>query len=124
MATFEQTSRNLDDSMEDVKRTGRRVARNVRVAGEASSQDIRALLDELDDSLRSGTDTDIDALRARLTEQLANARTVFDDAQDNVRDRVRTAVAMTEDRIQDRPWESVGIVAGIAFLVGVIVGRG
>jgi ElaB/YqjD/DUF883 family membrane-anchored ribosome-binding protein len=124
MATFEQAGRDIDSDVADAKRAGRRVARNVRIAGNNASDDVRALLDELDDSLRNGKDTDIEALRTRLGAQLARARAVFDDAQDTVRDRLQLAIAATEDRIQDRPWETLGAVAGIAFLLGVIAGRG
>ena len=124
MSNFEQAGRDIDDNVADAKRAGRRVARNVRVAGRDAGDDVRALLDDLDNSLRNGSDTDVDALRLRLGDQLAKSRAMFEDAQDNVRDRFQSAVAATEDRIQDRPWETLGAVAGIAFLLGVIAGRG
>jgi len=40
-----------------------------------------------------------------------------------VRARIDSAVSATEDHIHQRPWETVGAVAGIAFLLGIIAGR-
>jgi ElaB/YqjD/DUF883 family membrane-anchored ribosome-binding protein len=123
MGSFEQAGRDLDDDVTDAKRIGRRVARNVRIAGNNASDDVRALLDELDESLRETKDTDVEALRTRVNAQLARARAVLEDAQDNVRDRVQSAIAATEDRFQDRPWETLAAAAGIGFVLGVLVGR-
>lgn len=123
MGTFEQAGRDLDDDVTDAKRIGRRVARNVRIAGNNASEDVRALLDELDESLRETKDTDVEALRTRLGAQLARGRAMLEDAQDNVRDRLQSAIIATEDRFQERPWETLAAVAGIGFLLGVIAGR-
>ncbi len=40
-----------------------------------------------------------------------------------LRDATATARYNTEDFIQNNPWQSVAIAAGIGFLVGVIVTR-
>jgi len=123
MGIFEKTGRQLDGNIDEAKHMGRRTLHTMRGAAADASAQVRVLIDELDDSLRDGTDTDIEALRARLRAQLSQARSALDDAGNSVRARIDSAVSATEDHIHQRPWETVGAVAGIAFLLGIIAGR-
>jgi ElaB protein len=123
MGIFEKTGRELDHNVDDAKRVGRSVLRNARGAGADASAELRALIGELEDSLRDGKDTDIEALRARLRDQLAQARSVLDDAGNTMLARFESAVSATEDRIHQRPWEAIAAAAGISFLLGIIAAR-
>jgi ElaB/YqjD/DUF883 family membrane-anchored ribosome-binding protein len=123
MGIFEKAGREVDENVDDARRTGRRVLRHARSAGIDASAEVRALIDQLDDSLRNGNDTDVEVLRKRLQEQISQARSILDDAGNTVRARLEYAVSATEDRIHQRPWETVAAVAGVAFLLGVIAAR-
>lgn len=45
------------------------------------------------------------------------------DASDSAQDMVRETIDCTEQYIHARPWQAIGLVAGAAFLFGVVVGR-
>src|ERR1700722_20009865 len=104
MGIFEKTGRHIDGNIDHAKHAGRRTLHTMRGAAADASAQVRALIDELDDSLRNGTDTDIEAWRARLREQLSQARAALDDASDSVRARIDSAVSATEEHIHQRPW--------------------
>lgn len=123
MGIFEKAGRNLDQNVDQAKRTGRHLVRNARGVEFDTHAEIRSLLDQLEASLREGRDSDVAALRERLGSQLAQARSLFDDAQDTVRARFVSAVSATEQQIQRRPWETLGAVASIAFLLGILATR-
>jgi ElaB/YqjD/DUF883 family membrane-anchored ribosome-binding protein len=37
--------------------------------------------------------------------------------------QVRAAADAADDYVRDNPWQAVGIAAGVAFLVGYLIGR-
>ncbi|RFU46508.1 YqjD family protein [Paraburkholderia sp. DHOC27] len=127
MAFTDDAQRKLDRGFSEAKRTGRRAARNVRVGArdlqDDAASEARALLDRLDKSLRDNSDVDVAALRKRLQAQLNDARGSFGDAADSTVDQVRETVAMAAEFARERPWQAIGVVAGVAFLVGALVGR-
>jgi ElaB/YqjD/DUF883 family membrane-anchored ribosome-binding protein len=123
MSALQKASDKVEDAAQDTARTGRLFARRVSLAGDSAGADIRSLLKDLEASLKEGKDDDVGALRARLEARLADARSTFDGAQLSIRERLGTAVTTTDDYVRGRPWETVGVAAGIAFLLGIIVGR-
>lgn len=62
-------------------------------------------------------------LRARLQDHLANARQSLAEAQAAVVERTRQVARATDDYVHDNPWRSIGIAAGIGFIVGLLIGR-
>ncbi len=123
MGIFETTGRHVDRNVKEAQRIGRGTVRDARDAELAAHAEIRALLIELEDSLHHGDDADLAALRERLGSQMELVRARFEEAQDNLRSRWVAAISATEQRIARQPWEALGAVAGVAFLLGVIVAR-
>jgi len=80
-------------------------------------------IDEIEATLRDADPSDLDALKARLADQLAATRRSLRDASDNAGDLMRETIDCTEEYIHARPWQAIGLVAGAAFLFGVVVGR-
>lgn len=62
-------------------------------------------------------------LRARLQEHLASARHNLAEAQAAVVERTRQVARATDDYVHDNPWRSIGIAAGIGFVIGLLIGR-
>lgn len=85
------------------------------------------LLDEFGATLDDNAAQDIDALKARLREQLATARTALNEAAGSansyLRGSVDCAIDCTQEYVETKPWQAVGYAAGIAFLLGIIVAR-
>ncbi|MFY0479784.1 ElaB/YgaM/YqjD family protein [Achromobacter marplatensis] len=81
-------------------------------------------IDEIEATLRDADPTtDLDALKTRLSEQLTATRRSLRDASENAGDLMRETLDCTEEYIHARPWQAIGLVAGAAFLFGVVVGR-
>jgi len=62
-------------------------------------------------------------LRGRMQDHLTNARASLADAQAVVVDKAKQVGHATDDYVHDNPWRSVGIAAGVGFMVGLLIGR-
>ncbi len=88
--------------------------------------DLRAVLEDAE-ALLSATAGQagerIQKARERATETITAARERLVDAQEEVTKRAREAARDTDRYVRDNPWQAVGIAAGIAFVIGVLVSR-
>ena len=64
-----------------------------------------------------------DELRAQIRESLLRAKETLKTTEDSLRERGEAAVVATEDYVQNNPWQSVGIAAGVGFLIGLLATR-
>lgn len=64
-----------------------------------------------------------DELREQIHESLLKARETLQLTEESLRQRGKEAVAATEDYVQSNPWQSVGIAAGVGFLLGLLATR-
>jgi ElaB/YqjD/DUF883 family membrane-anchored ribosome-binding protein len=62
-------------------------------------------------------------LRSKIQDHLVTARASLADAQAAMVDKARQVGRVTDDYVQDNPWRSVGIAAGVGLLVGLLIGR-
>ncbi|GAB0079966.1 hypothetical protein TOC8171_53790 [Pseudomonas syringae] len=51
------------------------------------------------------------------------AKETLKTTEDSLRERGEAAVVATEDYVQNNPWQSVGIAAGVGFLIGLLATR-
>jgi ElaB/YqjD/DUF883 family membrane-anchored ribosome-binding protein len=86
--------------------------------------DLRAVLEDAE-ALLSATAGQagerIQKARDRATETISAARERLVDAQEEVTKRAREAARDTDRYVRDNPWKAVGIAAGVAFILGVLV---
>ncbi|WP_095143849.1 YqjD family protein [Pseudomonas sp. Irchel s3b6] len=64
-----------------------------------------------------------DELRSQIHESLVRARETLKLTQDSLSERSKAAVSSTEEYVQANPWQSVGIAAGVGFLIGLLATR-
>lgn len=64
-----------------------------------------------------------DELRSQIHETLLRARETLKLTEDSVRERGQAALIATEEYVQTNPWQSVGIAAGVGFLIGLLATR-
>lgn len=64
-----------------------------------------------------------DELRQQIQDSLLRARETLKLTEDSLRERGKAAVIATEDYVQANPWQSVGIAAGVGFLIGLLATR-
>ena len=65
----------------------------------------------------------VESARARAQDSLKAARARLGDLQDDVLTQARDAAASADQYVRESPWAAIGIAAGVAFVVGVLVGR-
>lgn len=62
-------------------------------------------------------------LRERIGDRLRDAKLRIADAEAVLVDKTKAAARVTDDYVNDNPWQAVGIAAGVGFLLGIIIGR-
>jgi ElaB/YqjD/DUF883 family membrane-anchored ribosome-binding protein len=61
--------------------------------------------------------------RARAEETLGAARARLSEFEQQARERAGELAGEADDYVRDNPWQAVGIAAGVAFLLGILVSR-
>lgn len=64
-----------------------------------------------------------DEIRNQIHDSLLRARATLQETEDSLRVRGQAALTSTEDYVQSNPWQSIGIAAGVGFLVGLLASR-
>jgi len=62
-------------------------------------------------------------VRGKLQDNLAIAKVKLDEAESVVIDKAKIAGRCADDYVNDNPWRSVGIAAGIGLVIGLLIGR-
>ncbi len=89
-------------------------------------EDLRTLINDAEELLELTTD---DAkgkaadVHGRLGARLTLAKERLKDAEDAIVDTGRKAARATDDYVHEKPWQAVGIAAGVAFLLGLLSSR-
>ena len=65
----------------------------------------------------------VEELRAQIKDSLFKARETLEETKESLKDRSQAAVVATEDYVQANPWQSVGIAAGVGFVLGLLATR-
>lgn len=89
-------------------------------------QDLKVVALDVEELLKataSQTGEKIAAARARAEESLRSAQMRLADAGDEVAARARAAAGATDEYVRENPWQAVGVAAGVAFIVGYLIGR-
>lgn len=62
-------------------------------------------------------------LRQRVQSSLSHAKTGLLETQAAVIDKAKAAAKATDGYVQDNPWKSAGIAAGVGLLLGLLISR-
>ena len=62
-------------------------------------------------------------IRQRVSEKLKVAKAKLLDAEQVVVGKAKVAAKATDQYVHENPWKSIGIAAGVAFLLGMLVAR-
>ena len=97
---------------------------------EAMMDDVRQALAEVEQLLKDGADQAgeqlgdrVDETRARAERTLHEAHSRLGSLQDELTARARRSVRDADRYVHDNPWQAIGIAAGLAFVVGLLVSR-
>jgi len=88
--------------------------------------DLRAVLEDAEALLTATAGQageKIQRARERATETVRVARERLADTHEEVVKRAKVAAKETDNYVHANPWQSIGIAAGVAFIIGVLVSR-
>lgn len=63
------------------------------------------------------------AMRAKVGESLAVAKVKLTEAEQLALAKAKAAAAATDEYVHEKPWQAVGIAAGVGLLIGLLIGR-
>jgi ElaB/YqjD/DUF883 family membrane-anchored ribosome-binding protein len=61
--------------------------------------------------------------RAKAEDTLRAARARLSSLEESAREKAVEAAGEADRLVRDNPWQAVGIAAGVAFLLGILVSR-
>jgi len=64
------------------------------------------------------------AARERIQAHLSAAKDRLADAEVVVLEKTKAAARATDEYVQENPWRSVGIAAGVGLVIGMLISRG
>jgi len=65
----------------------------------------------------------IQEVRARAEESLRQAKTRLTEVEEEAMRRAREIAEAADEYVQENPWQSVGIAAGIGLVLGLLIAR-
>ncbi len=79
--------------------------------------------EELLQATANQTGEKVAELRARMRDNLREARHKLADAEDAIRAKTREVAKATDHYVHEKPWQAIGIAAGAGLLIGLLIGR-
>lgn len=89
-------------------------------------EDLRKVVEDTEALLRATSEQageHADEVRSRAAESLQQVRTRLRGLEEDVVKRARDAAGEADQYVRDNPWQSIGVAAGVAFLLGLLVSR-
>ena len=96
------------------------------VTKEKLVQDFRVVVSDAEELLRataSQAGEKVAAAREKVQESLRRAKVKLAEAEEVLIDKGKQAARVTDEYVHDKPWQAVGIAAGIGFMIGLLIGR-
>jgi ElaB/YqjD/DUF883 family membrane-anchored ribosome-binding protein len=88
--------------------------------------DLQAVVRDTENLLKATAgDASERAAKARVhaEESLHRARARMQEMEQHVAARAREAAQKTNEYVHDNPWPSMGVAAGVGFVIGLLIGR-
>lgn len=123
MGLFSKNTRSLEDTVEDARGMGLRATRGASDVVSSTAESLRGLIDELESTLRGVRASDAENLGDSLRGKLDTVLSRLNGAGGTLSRRASTVRSQADDVVHDSPWQSIGVIAGAALLIGFLVGR-
>jgi ElaB/YqjD/DUF883 family membrane-anchored ribosome-binding protein len=89
-------------------------------------EDLHTMIRDAESLLKataSQTGEKIQEARARAEESMQAAKERLADVEDEAMRRARVLAQEADEYVRDNPWQVVGIAAGVALVLGMLIGR-
>jgi ElaB/YqjD/DUF883 family membrane-anchored ribosome-binding protein len=96
------------------------------VSREKLISDLKVVVGDAEELLRltAGQAGDkLGEVRNRLSGRLDELKDRLGDAEAALLEKGKKVASATDGYVHEHPWQSVGVAAGVAFLLGLLVGR-
>ena len=97
-----------------------------QVSKEKLIADFKVVVADTEELLRATTGQageKVSEIRSKALDHLASAKIKLAEAEAAVVDRAKQVGRVADDYVHDNPWGSVGVAAGVGFLIGLLIGR-
>jgi ElaB/YqjD/DUF883 family membrane-anchored ribosome-binding protein len=97
-----------------------------KVGAERFLGDLKAVVESAEELLRAtagNAGEHVATVRERAEDTLRTARSRLGEIEKDVLTQTRAKVEAADSYVHDNPWKSIGVVAGLAFALGVLMGR-
>ena len=88
--------------------------------------DVKVVVNDAEELLRATANQAgemVGDLRRRLNESLTATRERISESELALIERAKAAAHATDEYVHQNPWKSIGIAAGAAFVLGLLIGR-
>jgi len=88
--------------------------------------DVRNVVAEAENLLKKAKSTGAEsyaAVRAELEDKLADTIVRLQEVQEELKARARYAARATDDYVHENPWKSMGVVAAVGIVIGLLLSR-
>lgn len=102
------------------------MANTTEVSREKLVSDLKVVVSDAEELLRLTADQageKVSEVRGRLTGRLQSAKTRLGELEGSLVEQTKKVAHATDDYVHKNPWQSVGVAAGVAFLLGLLAGR-
>jgi len=89
-------------------------------------QDLKTVVEDAEALLQATaaqTGERIETVRSRARESLQRAKGRLAEAEGEAREQAREVAASTDEYVRKNPWQAMGIAAGFALLLGLLISR-
>jgi ElaB/YqjD/DUF883 family membrane-anchored ribosome-binding protein len=100
--------------------------RNLQAAQSALIDEFHTLIGDTEKLLKHTAEVaggQAEELRMKINENLGRARQMLKENEMTLREQGRVAMEATEEYVHSHPWQSIGIAAGVGFLIGLLARR-
>ncbi|WP_421681785.1 DUF883 domain-containing protein [Stutzerimonas urumqiensis] len=100
--------------------------RNLRTAQNALIEEFQTLIADTERLLKHTQDTagtQAQELRTRISANISRAQGMMKEHHGQLNTQGQAAIQCTEEYVHTHPWQSLGIAAGVGFLLGLISAR-
>ncbi len=86
---------------------------------QAALEDTEAMLKDLADQGSAISES----VRERIGANLKGVKEKLQETEALVTDQAKAAAKATDEYVRENPWQSIGIAAGVGFLIGLMISR-
>jgi ElaB/YqjD/DUF883 family membrane-anchored ribosome-binding protein len=102
------------------------MARQLKADQEALMSDLQDVLSDTEAMLKDVASEGgemAQALRQKIAANLQTVKAKLIETEELVAEKAKFAAKATDDYVRENPWQSIGVAAGVGFLIGLLVSR-